>query len=219
MKEKKVFILAIPTIIIIIFVTIGMLVIFYNRNYKKMSRNDAKVLAQKVAIIDNISCEMITNVYGKDSVSDYKLKNNKMISHVEGFTTYDNKDEQLIIQLIDSEKRAYTYSNYKSEIDDFKAMICSVAKLFEDENYNYEFNKYETINGIKCSNFILKNNEMEFNIWLDRSSGMIVKIICHNMADNLSEVDSTLYFRYEIGNVSDSQVQKPDLSGYEVTEL
>ncbi len=219
MKEKKVFILAIPTIVIIILVTLGMLVIFYNRNYKKMSRNDAKILAQKVAIIDNISCEMITNTYGKDIVSDYKLKNNEMISNVDGFTIYDNKDEQIIIQLVDSQKRAYIYSNYKSEIDDFKAMICSVAKLFEDENYNYEFKKYETVNGIKCVNFTLKNNEIEFNIWLDRSSGMIVKMICQNNLDGSNQVDSTIYYRYKIGNVSPDQVQRPDLAGYEVTEL
>ena len=218
-KDKKVFILAIPTIVIIIVVAIGMLLIFYNRNYKKMSRDDVKILSQKVAIIDNISCELVTNAGGIETVSDYKMKGNRMVCKTDGFTTYDNKDEQKIVQLVDSEKRAYTYSNYKSEIDDFRAMICSVAKSFEDEKYSYQFQKYETINGIKCVNFILQNDEVEFNIWLDRTSGMIVKMICHNKSDNQNETDSTLYFRYQIGNVSESQVQKPDLSGFEVTEL
>lgn len=219
MKDKKVFILAIPTIVIIVVVAIGMLLIFYNRNYKKMSREDAKILSQKVAVIDNISCELVTNAGGIESISDYKMKENKMVSKTDGFTTYDNKDEQRIVQLVDSEKRAYTYSNYKSEIDDFRAMLCSVAKSFEDERYNYQFQKYETINGVKCVNFILQNDEVEFKIWLDRSTGMIVKMICHDKSNSQNEMDSTLYFRYQIGNVSDSQVQKPDLSGYEITEL
>ena len=219
MKEKKVFILAIPTIVIIIVVFIGMLLIFYNRNYKKMSRNDAKILSQKVAVIDNISCELVTSVGEIETVSDYKMKGNIMVSKVDGFTTYDNKDERTIIQLVNSEKRAYTYSNYKSEIDDFKAMLCYVAKAFDEEEYEYKFLKYETINGIKCVNFILQNSEVEFQIWLDKNTGMIVKMICHNKLENQNTKDTILYFRYQIGNVSDEQVQKPDLSGFEVNEL
>ena len=65
MKEKKVFILAIPTIIVIIVVIVGIALIFYNRNFKKMSKDDAYVLASKVAVINNISCEVLTETnYG-----------------------------------------------------------------------------------------------------------------------------------------------------------
>ena len=58
MNEKKTFILAVPTVIIIIIAIVGISLIFYNRNFKKMNRDDVKTLAQKVATIVNISCEI-----------------------------------------------------------------------------------------------------------------------------------------------------------------
>ena len=38
MNEKKTFILAVPTVIIIIIAIVGISLIFYNRNFKKMNR-------------------------------------------------------------------------------------------------------------------------------------------------------------------------------------
>ena len=77
---KKNFILAVPTIIIIIVVIAGISTIFYNRNFKKMNKEDVKTLAQKVATINNISCEIITESSEENvskTISDYKLNNNK----------------------------------------------------------------------------------------------------------------------------------------------
>ena len=149
MKEKKVFILAVPTIVIIFVFIFGMLFIFYNRNFKKMSREDAKALASKVALIDNISCEIITkdNVDdGFETVSDYKLKNNKLISKVDSFSIYDDRDEKVLIQIDEDAKVAYMYSDYKSEIDNFKNLICSAEKLLESEDLEYKFKEYSTVN-------------------------------------------------------------------------
>lgn len=222
MKEKKIFILAVPTIIVIIIFIIGVSAIFYNRNFKKMSRDDVKSLAQKVALIDNISCEIVTKSSEdsvSDVISDYKLKDDKLISEIGSFRIYDNKNEQVLIQIDDAEKKAYVYSEYNSEIDDFRAMICSAEKLIENDSFEYEFKEYTTVNGIKCVNFVLKSSDVSYNIWLDRSSGMIVEMKCEFFSESGEDISNTLYFRYQLDSVADDIVKKPDLSGYEIIEL
>ena len=85
MKEKKKFVLVVPTVVIVLAIA-GILMIFYNRNLKDMSREDAKSLAQKVAIIENISCEIVTEsneIEQGQYVVDYKLKDNKMVYRTE----------------------------------------------------------------------------------------------------------------------------------------
>ena len=149
MKEKKVFILAVPTIIIIICVIAGIGLIFYNRNFKKLSRDDAKALAGKVALIENISCEIVTESSesgGFKTISDYKLKNGKLISKVDNFRIYDDSSQKSLIQIDDDAKTAYVYSDYKSEIDNFRMLICSAEKLLESDDLEYKFKEYSTAN-------------------------------------------------------------------------
>ena len=95
MKEKKTFILAVPTLIIFVVVVVGICMIFYNRNFKKMTKDDVKILAQKVATINNISCEVLTESSEADvtsTISDYKLCNGKLVSNVDNFKMYDDKN-------------------------------------------------------------------------------------------------------------------------------
>ena len=199
MKEKKKFVLVVPTVVIVLAIA-GILMIFYNRNLKDMSREDAKSLAQKVAIIENISCEIVTEsneIEQGQYVVDYKLKDNKMVYRTDYYTIYD----------------------YKSEILTFKEMLCTVEKMLESNEYNYEFVGYETMNGIKCTNFNLSKEDSTFNVWLDRENGMIVKIECYYHVLNSEEIKKVMYYRYKIGNVIDEDVASPDLTGYSTIQL
>ena len=149
MKEKKTFILAVPTLIIFVVVVIGICIIFYNRNFKKMTKDDVKTLAQKVATINNISCEVLTEsseVEIAGTISDYKLCNNKLVSNVDNFKMYDDKNEKTLLQIDEKQKIVYQYKEYNSALDEFETMICSVAKLLESDEYQYEFKNYETVN-------------------------------------------------------------------------
>ena len=222
MKEKKVFILAVPTIVIIGVFIIGVAAIFYNRNFKKLSRDDAKALAGKVALIENISCEIVTESSengGFRTVSDYKLKDGKLISKVDNFRIYDDSSQKSLIQIDDDAKTAYVYSDYKSEIDNFKNLICSAEKLLESNDLEYAFKEYSTVNGVKCVNFTLSNKEVSYNIWLDRSSGMIVKMECRYFSTGGDDNVNNIYYRYQLNNVTDDMVVKPSLDGYSVVEL
>lgn len=222
MEEKKTFILAIPTLIIFAVVIIGIGIIFYNRNIKNMSKEDAKILAQKVATINNISCEVLTESSKEDiesTISDYKLCDGKLISNIDNFKIYEDKNEKILLQIDEKQKIVYQYDEYNSAIDEFETMICSVAKLLEADEYQYEFKKYETVNGIKSVCFSLSNDSIIFDIWLDKSSGMIVKMICHYVGDGTNSIDTTLNYRYQLNNVTQEVVKKPDLTGYTITEI
>lgn len=222
MNEKKTFILAVPTVIIIIIAIVGISLIFYNRNFKKMNRDDVKVLAQKVATIDNISCEIAIESSEENvesSISDYKLKDGKLISKIDTFEIYDNKDEQSLIQIDRDSKEAYIYSEYNSQIDDFEAMLCTAEKLLESNDYEYIFKDYETVNGVKCVAFSLSNTNTTFDIWLDKSNGMIVKMVCNYSAEGEKTISTTMLYRYKIGSVTDEEVQKPNLEGYTIIDL
>ncbi len=222
MNEKKTFILAVPTVIIIIIAVVGISLIFYNRNFKKMNRDDVKTLAQKVATIDNISCEIAIESSEENvesSISDYKLKDGKLISKIDTFEIYDNKDEQSLIQIDNDSKEAYVYSEYDSQIDDFEAMLCTAEKLLESNDYEYLFKDYETVNGVKCVAFSLSNSNTTFDIWLDKSNGMIVKMVCSYSAEGENSITTTMLYRYKIGSVTDEEVQKPNLEGYTIIDL
>ena len=222
MNEKKTFILAVPTVIIIIIAIVGISLIFYNRNFKKMNRDDVKTLAQKVATIDNISCEIAIESSEENvesSISDYKLKDGKLISKIDTFEIYDNKDEQSLIQIDSDSKEAYVYSEYDSQIDDFEAMLCTAEKLLESNDYEYIFKDYETVNGVKCVAFSLSNTNTTFDIWLDKSNGMIVKMVCNYSAEGEKTISTTMLYRYKIGSVTDEEVQKPNLEGYTIIDL
>lgn len=222
MKEKKKFILAVPTIVIIVIAIIGIAVIFYNRNIKEMTRQETMKIAQKVATIDNISCEIVkeTNEQSEDkSIVDYKLKDDRLVCKTEYYTIFDNENEKNKIQIDEDEKVAYVYKDYKSEIISFQEMLCTAEKLLESNEYEYKFVNYETMNGIKCIAFTLFNDESTFNIWLDRSNGMIVKMECNYHKPGIQNITTTMYYRYQIGNVTDNDVEKVNLTDYSVIEL
>ncbi|MGN1330337.1 MAG: hypothetical protein ACI4VN_03235 [Clostridia bacterium] len=221
MKERKKFILAIPTILIIIVAIIGISLIYYNRNVKKMTRDDIKLLSQKVATIDNISCEVITSNStdnNNQSVEDYKLKDGIMLSRADDFIIYDNKNEQTLMQIDEEEELVYTYSEYNSEIDAFMKRLLTVESLLENEENEYIFKNYTTMNGIKCVNFEIKNTDTVFEIWLDRKTGMIVRMDTR-YGDGESSVNVSAVYRYQINNVTDEDVDRPNTDSYVVIEL
>ncbi len=222
MEQKKKFILAIPTIIIIIVTIVGISLIFYNRHFKELSREDAKLLAEKVTSINNISCEIVTESTmqgSSQSIVDYKLKDNKLITKNNDYLTYENDDINSKIQIDDTEKIAFTFKEYESDIQIFKESLCSAVQLLKSEECEYKFIKYETMNGIKCAEIELTEANARFDIWLDRKNGMIVKFEGHDNIEGVGEVTMTRYYRYQIGTVTDNDVSEPDLSGYTIEEL
>lgn len=220
MKEKKKINITIPSIIIIIVIIVGGILVFYNRNPKDVTREQAKNIAKKVMTIDNISCEIVVTLNNRDdnkSIVDYKMKDGKFISNNGNYTTYE--DEETKIQIDNNEKTAYKYSDFKSEITNFKELLYTAEKLLESDEYDYNFLRYETMNGTKTIVFNSSNSNTTFDVWIDKSTGMIVKMECHYHENGEENIDTTMYYRYQLNNVKDEDVKMPDLNGYSITEL
>ena len=65
----------------------------------------------------------------------------------------------------------------------------------------------------------LKSTNTTFDIWLDKSNGMIVKMVCNYSAEGEKIISTTMLYRYKIGSVTDEEVQKPNLEGYTIIDL
>lgn len=222
MKEKKIFILALPTVIIIIITIIGISLIFYNRNLKEMDRDEIKNLAAKIMNIENISCEIVFQYSSQSDFQDitnYKMKDKKVISKNDFYTIYEDTEKGIKIQMDDEEKTAYVYGEYKDKVTSFQEILYMPQKLLESEEYQYNFIKYETMNGIKCVCFSVSNTDTTFDIWLDRDNGMIVKMECHYTSEENPSVDTVMHYRYQLNNVTDEDVKEPVLDEYTIVNL
>ena len=76
MQEKKKFVLAVPTVIIIIIFIIALGYLIYSKNFKPLSKEKAIELAEKSVTVDNFSCQLVIEQDGEEIVADYKRKDN-----------------------------------------------------------------------------------------------------------------------------------------------
>ncbi len=219
MKEKKKFILAIPTIIIIFIFIIGMGIMIYQKNYKPLSREDAIFLSKKVLSIDNISCEVVTQGE-EEKIVDYKFKNNILLTRYNTSIEITDGNENNKCTYIDtSEKEKYIY-NSANNIDSFKSLIYTAVEVLENKDYEYEFLRYEKVNGIKSVSFKLKQVDSSITIWLDRKKGMPIKIEGeYNLEDEENTTKITTIYRYQIGQVKDEDMEIPDTTGYNIIQM
>lgn len=222
MKEKKTFILAVPTVIIIIVFLIAMPYLVYRKNYKPLSREQAVTLSKKVLSISNISCEIITQNENEDEkVEDYKFKDNVLLSKYSNVIELtDGNDNNRCTYLDLTEKSKYIY-NSPENIEKFKSYLNVAIEVLEDENYDYEFLKYEKMNGIKAAAIELSKNDATITIWLDRESGMPIKMIEEYNIQSEKEKQSkiTTIYRYQIGKVDDDALKLPDTTEFETTKM
>ena len=115
-------------------------------------------------------------------------------------------------------KLVYTYGKYNSEIDNFKTMLLTAESLLMNDKNEYIFKDFVTMNGIKCINFELKNNDTIFEIWMDKKTGMIVKMDTHYGTGD-SQMNISAVYRYQIDNVKDEDIAMPNTTGYKVINL
>ncbi|MBR3132498.1 MAG: hypothetical protein IKG42_00195 [Clostridia bacterium] len=215
--EKKTFILAVPTVIIIIVFLIAMPIMIYRKNFKPLSRDESITLSKKILSIDNISCEIITKSED-EKVVDYKFKDNVLLSNYNDAIELTEDDKCTYVDL--KEKQVYNY-NSKNNIDNFKSLLNSAIEILENDDYDYEFVKYEKINGIKVATVKLTKDDSEFIISIDRSTGMPVKIDGeYNIKNEDKKGDITTIFRYQIGQVQDDDLKLPDTTeGFNINNM
>lgn len=219
MQKKKRIVLALPTVIIIIIFIITTSYIFYNRNYKYMNkpldRKKALELAQKVLEVDDLSCQVITKKDDKDTVTNYKRKNNMIYIETEECKEYINMETKKCTYIDDENKEAYEYTS-DSVIESYNETIYTAIQFLNDDNLSYKFMKDEKINGIKCAEIELSSKEIDVDLFIDRKTGMLAKFIIKYKEDN--DIITYIY-RYQIGSFGNKSITVPSLEGYEIMNM
>lgn len=219
MQEKKKFILAVPTVIIIIIFIISMIFIFYKKNIKDMTKDEALVLAEKVLRIDNLSCQIVAKQGETETTTNYKRFGKYIYMENDELKQYLDTDTSECVYVDTKEKEAYKY-NSNAIIDNYNEMIYTGVSFLKDETLNYKFNKYEKVNGIECVSITLSNESTNVNIWFDKSSGMVAKFSIKYLEEEGEE--TTYVYRYQIGKVNEEEIKAPDLNtleGYDILDM
>ena len=218
MQEKKKFVLAVPTVIIIIIFIIALGYLIYSKNFKPLSKEKAIELAEKSVTVDNFSCQLVIEQDGEEIVADYKRKENMVYMKEIDYEEYLNIDTAECVYVDRENKEAYAYTS-DSVLESYNTRLYAGIKSLEDENYSYTFNKYEKVNGIKCASITLDSDLENINMWLDTKTGMVTKYVVTNKSEGGDKFPITYIYRYQTGNVTDDDIKIPDLSDYTVLEM
>ena len=217
MQEKKKFILAVPTVIIIIIFIIALAYLIYSKNFKPLSKEKAIELAEMAVTIDNFSCQLVIEQDGEEFVTDYKRKDNIVYMKEVDYEEYLNIDTSECVYVDRENKEAYTYTS-DSVLESYNTILYAGIQSLENGDYSYTFNEYEKVNGIKCASITLSNDSENIDMWIDTKAGMITKYVITNKSEEDGN-SATYIYRYQIGNVTDEDVKVPDLSEYTVLEM
>lgn len=217
MQEKKKFILAVPTVIIIIIFIIALAYLIYSKNFKPLSKEKAIELAEMAVTIDNFSCQLVIEQDGEEFVTDYKRKDNIVYMKEVDYEEYLNIDTSECVYIDRENKEAYTYTS-DSVLESYNTRLYAGIQSLENGDYSYTFNEYEKVNGIKCASITLSNDSENIDMWIDTKAGMITKYVITNKSEEDGN-SATYIYRYQIGNVTDEDVKVPDLSEYTVLEM
>ena len=121
------------------------------------------------------------------------------------------------VQIDKEGKEAYVYHDYQAEKDIFMQELCQVAKLLENNTYQYTFVEFTKMNGLKVAHFKLEDQNSTYDVWIDRTTGIVQQIDYVNKTQEDEWFKK--HYRYSVDSVTDDQVKKPDLTDYEIIDL
>lgn len=213
MQEKKKFILAVPTVIVIIIFIIGMSLIYYNKNYKPLSQEEALNLAKRAVAIDNLSCQVVVKQNDNESTTDYKRNSSKVYIKADDYIELVDTKSNECTYIDEENKEVYKYVS-DSVLESFNSIIYAGIQALQDSTMSYSFEKYEKINGIKCAAVKVKDKSTEITMWIDRDTGMLAKFEIVYKADEEEDSKTEYIYRYQIGSVTDDDLKLPSTEDY-----
>lgn len=220
MKKNKV----LKIILIVVLVLIAIVAIYILRNYIIISKisNKQKELANKTNYyykfetygIEEKDDKTITECYYKDGKGIEKYGNQKYGYCIEWF---DNNTKEKIV--IDTSKS--TAKIYEGKESSFMLPIVTFDKSTVKDKLedSISYITYEDINGKKCYKIKpLQGVIITSNIYyINAENGAWARISMGNIKGNENNIRILDYIDYKFDEVTDEDVKRPDLTGYEVT--
>lgn len=209
-KQNGIALIFLIIIIIILLVLIG---ISRTGNRTTYLREDVISLMKNGEEYDNYCCEYIK--LGEKTIR--KIKGNKMVVATDDMTVYIDYDINKQTVLKNTENIAIVSSLSSSKLIKMNKIYYQecIDILNDFENYEYKFITTEKINEFKCIKIALSNESINYEIWVDISSGLVTKISCSNKENS----NVTIEYNLKLNSITDEDVKMPDLSKYKVTEL
>lgn len=230
MKFIKVLILIIMFFIVILFFKIN------NNNTSNINNIKTEINISNNKITKE---ELIVLVNRSDKINNYTLRSNKnktIFKYKENrgvFYKTDNENAKIYVDYINDKqtvlekknKIAYISKNFQkislnSKKESFFELINRIEEYKTSEDY---FNDYKCIVIEFDLNYTIKedfsfekdvqnNNKKQTNkIWIDKNTGVVMKIEA-KIDDEIKTTESY----YEFNNVTDNDVEVPDLSEYKI---
>lgn len=214
MKNNKIII-----IICVIIIILSGIVVYFKTNYYKTEEAMFE-LTQNINNYSNLHVHTIetSDQYGileidrywKDNEFNEKNSINNQNDYV-----YINSDEKVYINVSEKDKKIYIQENddansrniiYKSE--NFTGIfVVDINNI----NQDYKYCGVENINNKECYKIFVKNKSQndETTLWIEKKTGFVLKQ--KSLFDGeLVTFENT----YEIGNVTDVDIKKPNMQFY-----
>ena len=196
-------VLAIVIVLMIILIMINNSII--NKIIAKQ-RENVNEKNYSYTVQSNSSDNVMTKIYYKDGIRVYAIQNND-----KSVIMWKNYNTNEMITMVPNVLKATVekYDGYDST---------SIPYLL-DESMSRTLKLFsiitsDTVNGEEC----YKVNSLGQKLWFSKSTGMIVKSINGKAVTNEKKVDSVSEFKdWKFNQLTDIDVTRPNLIGYEVT--
>lgn len=199
--------------LIIVSVLIILLTIYYIRNYIVL-----RGLFEKIAQYDNV-----TNFY-------YEVRNNYSNGAEDVYSKNYRKDMISVLEVKNGERTIIDWRNAETKevVDLFVAQKTATTRTTTEQYYSYmptferspyvsliSFVYNEEVNGQKC--VVIKIGESKW--WINKETGLMVKVQSGTVNINGEEKPAIVeYSNWKINQLTDEDVARPNLEGYEVIE-
>ena len=218
--EKKKNHTGLKAILIMIVIVLVLFLINFARNYviiskltekqKELAKNTNYSFITEHYFLDDINDKTIIEHYHKDE-KDILIKNaeNKVI------VWSDNKTKEIIFLSPQELKATVQKDNKVGMIGNTMPINITKGGIQPEWSFMF-FISSETVNGQDCYKIKLTMNET--TIWVNKENGMIVKSINgYKIVDGKKHNSVTEWKNLKINELTDEDVAKPNLMGYEVT--
>ena len=191
---------------------------------------DAKELFEKTKIYEQSNVywdtkEIYYNEFGeeeiKSEVKRYRLNNLLKVIPVKSeeensFSYYVEDNEKVYI--VSHENRTVIITNKTNQGTNFSDIYNNELKPFYEKNKeNIKYKKTEKVNGKDCYVLEYKNNgENEYKIWLEKESGVVVRIQTKDISNDEISIKE---YEYSIDTVTENDFVVPELDEYNVRNV
>jgi uncharacterized protein YxeA len=231
MKNKKLkIILAIISVIVIMLLAIIIRNIIILNSLNNKNREYANIQNDNMKLEINSTSESYKSrnmqLYKKDGISKYVIKTEKedgtilndvQLTYPDERRNYTDKGGIKILNIYSGDNTNVTEDNILNyaDSDNFLEKIKNsiVTKITSEICDGKDCYKLE---GKLNSNFLCDENTKKEYVYIDKETGLTVKVIDIKENENGEKQEYSASYSYDFGNVTDEDMEEPDATGYEI---